>query len=78
MTAELREFTGSTTQSEVERRALQRMEVGSDIVAAAYLRGDFVLTSGEHSDYYFDKYLFETKPTILRRLADMLAEKPPM
>lgn len=77
MTAELREFTGSTTQSEVERRALQRKEVGSDIVAAAYLRGDFVLTSGEHSDYYFDKYLFETKPTILRRLADMLAEKVP-
>jgi len=69
-------FTGSS-DNEVERRALQRNEVGRDIVAAAYLRGDFVLSSGERSDYYFDKYLFETKPTILRRLAEMLAEMVP-
>jgi len=77
MSADLREFAGSNPLNDAERRALQRKEVGSDIVAAAYLRGDFVLTSGEHRDYYFDKYLFETKPTILRRLAEMLAEKVP-
>ncbi len=77
MAADLREFAGRTLRGDAERRALQRQEVGRDIVAAAYLRGDFVLTSGEHSDYYFDKYLFETRPTILRRLSEMLAERVP-
>lgn len=77
MSADLREFTGSALPSDTERRALQRQEVGSDIVAAAYLRGEFILSSGERSDYYFDKYLFETKPTILRRLSEMLAERVP-
>ena len=52
-------------------------ELGRDIVAAAYLRGDFVLSSGVRSSFYFDKYLFETRPTILRRLATFLAELVP-
>ncbi len=52
-----------------------RGEVASDLVAASYLRGDFTLSSGERTSFYFDKYLFETKPTILRRVADMLAEQ---
>jgi orotate phosphoribosyltransferase len=37
----------------------RRRELGQDIVAAAYLRGDFVLSSGARSSYYFDKYMFE-------------------
>ncbi|MGC5585866.1 orotate phosphoribosyltransferase [Ornithinimicrobium sp. W1665] len=52
-------------------------EVGRDIVAASYRRGDFVLPSGEHSKFYFDTYLFETKPTILRRIADRIAMELP-
>jgi orotate phosphoribosyltransferase len=52
-------------------------ELGRDIVGAAYLRGDFVLSSGARSRYYFDKYLFETKPSILRRVAAFLAEFVP-
>lgn len=52
-------------------------ELGHDIVQAAYLRGNFVLSSGRHSAYYFDKYLFETKPSILRRLASFLGELVP-
>jgi orotate phosphoribosyltransferase len=52
-------------------------ELGRDIVAAAYLQGDFVLSSGERSNYYFDKYLFETRPHILRRVAAFLAELVP-
>lgn len=43
-------------------------ELARDITGAAYLRGDFVLSSGMRSNYYFDKYLFETKPSILRRV----------
>src|SRR6202022_196176 len=42
-------------------------ELARDMVAAAWLEGDFVLRSGRRSRYYFDKYLFETQPAILRR-----------
>jgi orotate phosphoribosyltransferase len=52
-------------------------ELARDVVGAAYLRGDFVLSSGARSSYYFDKYLFETKPGILRRLASFMAEMVP-
>ncbi|MDQ6782166.1 MAG: orotate phosphoribosyltransferase [Actinomycetota bacterium] len=52
-------------------------ELGRDLVAAAYLRGDFVLSSGARSSFYFDKYLFETKPAILRRVAASLAQMVP-
>lgn len=52
-------------------------ELGQDIAHAAYLRGRFVLRSGATSNYYFDKYLFETKPNLLRRVASFLAELVP-
>jgi orotate phosphoribosyltransferase len=40
---------------------------------AALLEGDFVLSSGEHSSFYVDKYLFSTEPNLLRDVADALA-----
>jgi orotate phosphoribosyltransferase len=52
-------------------------QLGRDLVAASYLRGDFVLSSGARSSFYFDKYLFETKPAIMRRVAAALAELVP-
>ena len=55
----------------------RREEVARDIVAASHLRGRFVLSSGRASDFYFDKYLFATKPTVLRRLASLLAARIP-
>ena len=56
----------------------QRMEeLARDIAGAAYLRGDFVLSSGVRSNYYFDKYLFETKPSILRRVSSLLLDLIP-
>src|SRR2546430_15819503 len=48
-----------------------------DMVAVAWLEGDFVLRSGRRSRYYFDKYLFETQPTILRRVGRELARLVP-
>jgi orotate phosphoribosyltransferase len=54
-----------------------RAELAGDLVEAAYLEGDFVLSSGARSRFYFDKYLFETKPSILRRLATHLAALVP-
>lgn len=55
-----------------EREALAR-----DLVKASYLRGDFVLRSGRRSNRYFDKFLFETDPGLLKRLARHLAELVP-
>lgn len=75
MTQDLRELAAPGGPSDAERAAVQRHELGRDIVAASYRRGDFLMTSGARSSFYFDKYLFETKPTILRRLADALAEQ---
>ena len=55
-----------------EREALAR-----DLVAASYLKGDFVLRSGKRSNRYFDKFLFETDPQLLKRLAASLAPLVP-
>ena len=44
---------------------------------AALLEGDFVLSSGERSSFYVDKYLFSTEPDLLRDVADALAEQLP-
>lgn len=44
------------------------------IKQTALLRGHFTLRSGRHSNYYIDKYLFETQPDILAALAARLAQ----
>lgn len=44
---------------------------------AALLKGDFVLSSGERSSFYVDKYLFSTDPALLRDVADALAAELP-
>src|SRR6266542_622262 len=49
-----------------------------ELVAASCLKGDFVLRSGKRSNVYFDKYLFETKPAILRLLDTYLAKLLPL
>lgn len=53
----------------------RRIELGHDIVAAAYYQGEYLLSSGEPTDYYFDKHRFACQPTILRRLANLLAPR---
>ena len=52
-------------------------ELGRDLVKASYLKGDFVLRSGRRSNRYFDKFLFETDPVLLKRLGRHLAELVP-
>lgn len=61
----------------METRASEIRELGRKLVAASYLKGDFVLRSGKRSNRYFDKFLFETDPTLLRRLGRHLAELVP-
>jgi len=48
-------------------------ELASAIKQAAYLEGDFVLSSGQRSKYYLDKWRFETDPALLREIAKALA-----
>jgi orotate phosphoribosyltransferase len=48
-------------------------ELGRAIVDHALLEGDFVLRSGRRSDWYLDKYRFETQPELLRALGERLA-----
>ena len=54
-----------------------REALARDIVRASYLKGDFVLRSGKKSNRYFDKFLFETEPALLKRLGDELARLVP-
>jgi len=70
----VRESSLTSIPSEPSR---QRQELARDLVRAAYLRGDFLLSAGNRSTYYFDKYLFATRPAILRRLGRFLAELVP-
>jgi orotate phosphoribosyltransferase len=66
---------GRSLSLEVRPEVLQAL--GRDLVAAAVLRGDFLLRSGARSSYYIDKYLFTTQPALLRRLAVSLAARLP-
>src|ERR687889_1004857 len=52
-------------------------DLASRIRNAALLEGDFVLSSGERSSFYVDKYLFSTDPALLRDVADALAAELP-
>jgi orotate phosphoribosyltransferase len=52
-------------------------DLASRIREAALLEGDFVLSSGERSNFYVDKYLFSTQPDLLRDVAAALTERLP-
>jgi orotate phosphoribosyltransferase len=52
---------------------VNRQELAQAIKQAAYLEGDFVLSSGKRSKYYLDKWRFETDPHLLRQVAKALA-----
>lgn len=55
----------------------EREALGRELVKASYLKGDFVLRSGKRSNRYFDKFLFETDPALLKRLGSQLAALVP-
>ena len=46
-------------------------DLARDLVRVSYLKGDFVLRSGKRSNRYFDKFLFETEPELLKRLGEL-------
>ncbi len=45
------------------------------IAEVAMLRGTFTLRSGKTSNYYLDKYLFSTRPELLKQLAPLFADR---
>jgi len=48
-------------------------QLAQRIAAVSLLRGEFTLRSGRKSNYYLDKYRFETQPDILIELGKLFA-----
>jgi orotate phosphoribosyltransferase len=48
-------------------------ELCGDLVRIGCVEGRFDLGGGIRSPYYFDKYLFETRPSVLRRVARLMS-----
>ncbi len=53
---------------------MTRPELARRIADVSLLRGEFTLRSGRKSNYYLDKYRFETHPDILQALGQLFAE----
>lgn len=60
------------------KETMNREELARQIYETSYITGQFLLRSGQTSDRYFDKYLFESYPQLLRQIAQqMVALIPP-
>ena len=53
---------------------MTREQLARRIAEVALLRGEFTLRSGRKSNYYLDKYRFETQPDVLRALGELFAQ----
>ena len=53
---------------------MNRDQLAKRIAEVSLLRGEFTLRSGRKSNYYLDKYLFETQPDVLAALGKLFAE----
>ena len=53
------------------------MSLARRVYERAHLTGEFRLRSGETSTEYFDKYLFEADPPLLREIAEGMAALVP-
>ena len=58
-------------------RSGDREALARDVFDRAHLTGTFTLRSGATSSEYFDKYLLEADPALLRRIADAMAPLVP-
>ena len=56
---------------------MQKSKLAQEIYKAAYIKGDFLLRSGQRSNEYFDKYRFESNPTLLKSIAQEMAQLLP-
>jgi orotate phosphoribosyltransferase len=53
---------------------MTRDQLAKRIADVSLLRGEFTLRSGRKSNYYLDKYRFETQPDVLAALGKLFAE----
>jgi orotate phosphoribosyltransferase len=53
---------------------LTRQQLAQRIAEVALLRGEFTLRSGRKSNYYLDKYRFETQGDVLAALGQLFAQ----
>ncbi|MFC1978194.1 orotate phosphoribosyltransferase [Chloroflexota bacterium] len=56
---------------------MDRNELAQKIFDTSHLEGSFKLRSGQVSNEYFDKYLFESNPKLLMEIANQLTELIP-
>lgn len=56
---------------------MNRHSIAAAILRTSRLTGSFVLRSGKLADTYFDKYLFESDPVLLRAIAESMASLLP-
>ncbi|MFC1921242.1 orotate phosphoribosyltransferase [Chloroflexota bacterium] len=56
---------------------MDRIELAGKIYTISHLTGTFTLRSGQVSNEYFDKYLFESDPELLAEIAEHLSEMIP-
>lgn len=54
-----------------------KCDVAKEIYQQAHLEGKFLLRSGQFSNEYFDKYLFEANPDLLGKIAKGMCEQIP-
>jgi orotate phosphoribosyltransferase len=54
---------------------MTREQLARRIADVSLLRGEFTLRSGRKSNYYLDKYRFETQPDVLIALGKLFAER---
>ncbi|GHU93973.1 orotate phosphoribosyltransferase [Clostridia bacterium] len=51
---------------------MTKTEIAKQIYATAHITGTFTLRSGQISNEYFDKYLFEAQPKLLSEIAKVM------
>ncbi|MDE0683945.1 MAG: orotate phosphoribosyltransferase [Candidatus Poribacteria bacterium] len=56
---------------------MTKTELAKQIREASYLTGEFKLRSGSISNFYWDKYRFESHPTLLTAIAAEMAKRLP-
>lgn len=52
---------------------MNKNEIAKRIYEEAHLTGQFTLRSGQISNEYFDKYLFEAKPDLLKEIVGIMS-----
>jgi orotate phosphoribosyltransferase len=56
---------------------MDRKELANKVYNVSHITGTFKLRSGQVSNEYFDKYLFEARPELLKDIADKMAKLLP-